>query len=683
MKRYFVAVLAVFCLMIPLHSVPAQENEEVTANSAEQEKSGKDEKEASVKETAALEPMVVTATRTETPLSEVTKSVSVVDREDRAVREQYYIPELIDTLPGVIMERNGGPGQFTNISIRGAGAQYTQFQYNGMPLRDAADTQHTLQYFIGDLQSASNLDRIEVLKGTNSTLYGTQAMGGVINIIPERWREGLTVSLRNEMGEYNTFIENGRFAYGQEKYYIDLDPLYTTTDGVKNGGKYGYYYENLGFTAGAGVKLRDDMTLELSNIMYDSDLAMSEHNPSLDKNYQLVKNVADPNSHRESFLNQTGLNFNHQVCSMWDYSVKASYGETERHYFWSKISGDRSNYDGSTSYVEMQHNVHATEWLTLTMGMDYEGASYDGREPLDPGSGIYDPVDFDYDWGGYDLFGQAQFAFFDRSLFFTGGLRYNDHEEFDSKVVGEVSAAYIFKQTDTKIHSHFGTGYRTPSLYEIYGGYIFMGQLITVGNPDLEPEESTSYEFGISQYFLDKKIELGLTWFHIDFDDQIAYDGFANQYVNAKEAQTQGVEASFLTRPCKYFSFGAAYTYADSKYKNDPTDAWIRKEYLPRNKLSFILETYPLERLSMSAKITWQDEKIVPLYDPYWNKIRWEEDSVATVDLAATYKVLKDYKFFKDLDLFMKVENLMDENYSEGGYTMPGRWVYGGLKMVF
>lgn len=624
-----------------------------------------------------LEKVVVTATRTETPLSEVAKSISVIDRDDMERAQDYFMPELIDNVPGVFLSRHGGPGQFSNISIRGAGTQHTQFQYNGMPLRDAADTQSTLQYFIEDMYAGSNLDRIEVLRGANSTLYGSQAMGGVINIIPEKWKKGFKFEWRNEVGEHSTFKENGRIAYGRDNYYIDLNSSYITTDGEKNGGKYDYYYDNLGFTTGAGVKLGQGITLEFSGTFYDADLASSGVRPSLDTNNKLVKNQADKDKHRESKLYQLGLILNHKISSLWDYAIKGSYGETERHYFWSDISGDQSNYDGDTTYLEMQHNVYPTDWLTLTMGLDYDKSVYNGREPLNPYAGDYTTVNYDYDWGVWDAFGQLQFTLLDESFFFNIGGRYNNHEEFDSKAVWETSAAYIFKEFDTKIHAHVGTGYRTPSLYEIYGGYLYNGTLITIGNPELKPEESISYEVGVDQYLMEKKMRLGLTFFQIDFDDRVIYDGFANKYNNATEAKTDGFEAYLDLKPCDYFKLGIAYTHADSEYKDYITGEWTQKEYLPKNKVNVTVSVYPIEKLTAICRVTWQDEKIVPLYDPSWNKVRWEEDNVVTVDLAASYKI------FKFLDVWVRAENLFDEDYSESGYTMPGRWLYAGTKVTF
>ena len=629
-------------------------------------------------EQPALEEIVVTATRTEVPLEGTTKSVDVVHAEDVEDLEEYYLPELIDNQPGVLMRRLGGLGQWSNISIRGAGAQHTQFQYNGMPLRDAADTQSTLQYFIEDMFSTTNLDRIEILKGTNSTLYGSQAMGGVINVIPKKWQKGLSAELRGEFGPNDTYIANGRLAYGKDNFYIDVNPLYLTTDGEKYGGEYGYYYENTGLTFGAGVKPTDSTALEFTALIYDTDLALSSVTPALDADGNLIKNQASKDKHRESLIYQLGMNFSHETSKYWDYTVKGSYGETERHYFWSAISGDQSNYDGKTMYMETQHNLHVTNWLTFNVGADYEKQIYDGREPRDTNVGDYTRVDFDEEWGSYDLFTQAQLSFLDKSLLFNLGGRYHNHEKFDDKGLWEVSGAYILKPTNTKFHAQVGTGYRTPSLYEIYGGYLYNGTLITIGNPDLMPEESIGCELGIDQSFLDGKVKVGATYFFTQFEDLIIYDGAANRYDNASKAEISGVEAYLTLRPWKMLRLDFAYTYADSKYKaNKDATEWTRKEYLPKSKLDFVATLYPTEKLTIACDVSWQDEKIVPLYDANYASVRWEEDAVTTVNMAVTYELLSFMK------LFVRAENLLDEDYTESAYCMPGRTIYGGVKLFF
>ncbi|WP_448382156.1 TonB-dependent receptor plug domain-containing protein [Desulfosoma sp.] len=679
-----VMVLSLFVLtrpsIGPTHAAtPIQEQTYPHKDSSAQIQSTGQKSKGKVKEKASggqLEPIVVTASRMETPISQVTKSVSVVSASDRDERQQYFLPDLFSTEPGVILRRLGGPGQWSNISLRGAGSQHTQFQYNGFPLRDAADTQSTLQYFIEDLYSGSNLRQVEILKGTQSTLYGSQAMGGVINILPETWKHGTGAEFRSEVGERNTFLENGRFYHGQDLLYFDFNPMYIKTDGLKNGGDHDFWYNNFGFTAGGGLKLTPNVTAEFSSVFYDADLALSRNTPSLDKNGNLVKNTADPKKHRKSLLGQYGLKMNHVVSSLWDYSLKGAYTETQRHYFWSDIPGHQSNYDGSTGYLETQHNVHLTDRFTLLFGADYESASYDGREPRNPIAQDYTAVPTKEAWYSWDLFSQASLELLDDALLLNIGGRFNNPQAFDSKVVGEASAAYFIKNTETKFRAQVGTGYRTPSLYEIYGGFLFRGTMITIGNPDLKPEESLGYEFGVEQTWLGGMVHTGLTWFHTDFDDLITYDGINNKYMNATKAKTEGFETYMDIGPWEWIKLSFSYTYVDPMYQTKEGD-WKRRTYTPRNKVGGVVTLILPQNLTVSLRGIWVSERIVPLYDPNFKTVNWKEPSYTTVDAALTYT------FFKKHQLFLKVENLFDEDYTESGYGMPGRWVYGGFKAVF
>ena len=279
---------------------------------AAQQVEKKEEPPAAIRPAVELDPVVVTGTRTEEPISHSTKSISVLNAKERDDEQQYFLPSLINDAPGVDVRGSGGPGQFTTLSIRGAWNEHVQFQYNGLPLRDAADTQGTLQYLIGDLYSGSNLSRVEVLRGPQSTLYGSQAMAGVINIVPEKWKKGFGAELRNEYGSHNTLIENGRVFYGKENFYFDINPLYVHSNGEKNGGVNGFGYENRGLTGGLGVKLRENMTFEFSTINYDSDVVLSTNSPSLDAKGNLIKPVADKDKHREGLLSQQGGTFTHR-----------------------------------------------------------------------------------------------------------------------------------------------------------------------------------------------------------------------------------------------------------------------------------------------------------------------------------------------------------------------------------
>lgn len=174
-----------------------------------------------------------------------------------------------------------------------------------------------------------------------------------------------------------------------------------------------------------------------------------------------------------------------------------------------------------------------------------------------------------------------------------------------------------------------------------------------------------------------ERVKLGITWFHTDFDDLITYDGLANKYINADKARSEGIETYATVMPWEWMKLNFAYTYTDSEYERNDQAQWVRREYLPRNKISGALTVLLPHNFTASVKAIWQDEKIVPLYDASWNSVRWVEPSVVTVDAAVTCTVLKKYQ------AFLKVENLLDEDYTESAYVMPGRTVSGGLKLSF
>jgi len=667
-EKAIMLFVLILCLVFPFHS-PAEE--QIAGDDAKKKESKKEPDKFD------LTDIVVTATRTATPLEETTKSVAVVNAKKMEEQQQYFLPELLNNEPGVFLRPTGGIGQFSPISIRGASDRHTVFQYNGMPLRDAADPQSSFSYLTEDLFGTSNLDRIEVLKGTNSTLYGSQAMGGVINIIPRKWQKGLAGEVRSEYGSNNTFIENARIAYGQEKYYIDVNPMYVKTDGEKYGGNEGYYYENKGLTLGAGVKPFKNTSLEFSALAYDTDMALGD-SASLDASGNPKVQQADPNKHRESQLYQLSLMWNQEISSLWDYSIKGSYTSAERHYFHLNTTDarDQSNYDGETTYLEMQHNLHPKDWLTITFGAEYDNAVLKEDDPSSPFTGNYTMVHQEHEWTTYDLFAQIQLALLDRSLFLTTGARYNNPEAFDDKIVWEASGAYILKATNTKFHAHVGTGYRTPSLYETYGGYVWAGSLVGIGNPDLKPEESTGYEFGIDQSFAGGKVTIGTTYFHTKFKNWIGFDSLTYKYANGREKKLSGVESYIRTKPFNWLKLDLAYTYTDTRSQEDNGN-WVRGTYQPYNKFNLVTTITPIDKLTIVCDVGYLDKKIIPLNDPSWNQVQWEEKSRWLVDMAASYKLLKF------MDLFVRAKNLFDENYTESGHYMPERTVYGGVKFYF
>lgn len=627
---------------------------------------------AAAQDSVELNTVVVTGTRDDQNLSESTKSISVVTKEDMDSQQNYFIPKYLAQQPGVFYTNNGSMGQWSTVSIRGTGAKYTQFQFNGIPLQDVADTQGAFTGFIEDLNGASNIRQIEVLRGTSSTLHGSRAIGGVINITTDRWIDGLKAEWRNEFGANNTYVGNARIAYGQsDKFYFDINPVYADTDGEQYVGKYGLGYDNKGFSASAGLKPFENASLEFMSLYYESNMD-SSNSPRMVNGKLRPQEVVNPANHRESIMSQMGLNWQHEVNDAWDYHIKASYGETERHYFTQRTGGtDLGFYDGETTYLEMQHNIHPVDWLTVNIGADFQHLVYKQTQTPNSSSGNFDKMHKQWSYDSYDPFLQLQGVFLDRRLFTNVGARYTKYSEFGGKMVWDASAAYLF-DTGTKIHVQAATGYRAPSLYELFGGYLDSGVFKIIGNENLKPEESTSFEVGVEQNLWDDRVNVGLTYFHTDVDDIIYYGYVRPGYEQGSKGKVKGVESWISARPIDRMKLTLAYTYVDSKYQNTPGGQWFRTANLPHQVFNFNVTATPIDDLTLSLNLARRGKTPVSV-----SSTVYQESASTVVDVAAGYAITEH------MEIFARLDNLFDEEYTVGAYSQPGASFYGGVKFSY
>ena len=632
---------------------------------------------------AMLDTVVVTGTRDDRSLAESTKSLSVVTKENLEERQNYFLPKLAAQSPGLAYTNNGGMGQWSTLSIRGTGAKYTSFQFNGLTLQDVADTQGAFTGFLEDLHGTGNIRQIEVLRGAGGALHGSRAIGGVVNITTDRWFDGLKAELRNEFGPNATYVGNARLAYGRsDEFYFDFDPIYARTDGETYSGQYGLGYENKGASITAGFKPLAAASLELAALMYKSRMDSSDSPQWLSPTEIRPQMVTNPQNRRESLMNQFGLIWSHGPTDDWDYSLKASHGQTERHYL-KTASGfqalDKGHYDGETLALALQHNFRPTDWLTINGGVDFQKMTYKELSTPFSYSGDFTENAKDWSYDSWEPFLQFQGRFLADSLLVNLGGRYSKYSAFAGKFLGDVSAAYVFSSTGTKIHAQAAEGYRAPSLYELYGGYMNTyaspPTWITIGDANLKPEESLGFEVGVEQKLWEDKVNIGLTYFKTDVKKIIYYDA---GYRQGNKGESSGLEAWLSFRPVEELKFTLAHTYVDSRYKDRPNSAvWERTRNLPRNVTNLNLTAWPVDGLTLSLNLARRDETPVNVSDASWTTHQWREKASAVVDLAASYAV------HDNVDLFVRVDNLFDEKYTVGAYSQPGVSFFGGARFHY
>jgi vitamin B12 transporter len=237
----------------------------------------------------------------------------------------------------------------------------------------------------------------------------------------------------------------------------------------------------------------------------------------------------------------------------------------------------------------------------------------------------------------------------------------DDHELFGTETTYKLSSAYLIPQTGTRFKANWGTGFRAPSIFQLYSSY---------GDPNLNPEKSESYDFGVEQNLLDNKLSLGLTYFHNDFKNLINYSFATSKYGNIGKAKTEGIETEITFKVIEDLKIGANYTYLDTEDKETGLELLRR----PESQAGLNLNWQFLEKANLNLGITYVGKRSD--YTPY--PTRGTSKAYTKVDISTSYDLRENFQ------LFGRIENLFDEEYQEVyGFTRPGQSFYAGVKVTF
>lgn len=654
MKRFTVFLLTTLIFSLPATAVadPPEEKQEsvrgATASATE---------ETTPEDVEEMPPVVVTATKIETPTKEVGSSITVISAEEIENKQRTSVQEVLRGTPGLDVVQNGSFGATTSVFLRGANSEHTLVLIDGIEVNDPISTGRAFNF--GNL-TTENIERIEILRGPQSTLYGSDALGGVINIITKKGEGPPKVYASAEYGSHETFRETVGLSGGNDLTYYSLSVSRLDTDGISardedDGNREEDGHENTSISAKVGLTPTDNTDLALIARYTDASVDLDSFAGD------------DPNSVQDTehffIRGQATVTL---FDGFWEQTGSVSYSDTERD---SDDPPDPMNPLGSTSFFdgellkfEWQHNLYLHETNTLTLGVETEEEEGLSR------SSFGDFPKKDVRMNGYYV--QDQIKLWNR-FFTTVGVRLDDHESFGSETTFRVASAYIFEETGTKLKGSYGEGFKAPSLYQLFApDDPFFGP---VGNPNLEPEESEGWDIGIEQELFDGKVLLGATYFENDFDNLIIFvsgDGF----VNVSQAESEGVELSAEIYPCENLSIRANYTYMETKDKSTGEEL-VRR---PGNKAGIDVNYRFLEdRANMNLEVLYVGEREDTDFSTFPSTTVTLDD-YTVVNLAASYDVCEN------LRIFGRVENIFDEDYEEVlGFGVPGFSAYAGVRVMF
>ncbi len=608
-----------------------------------------------------LDEVVVTATKSEVKQSQTGKVVDVITQEELQKSFGKSLGEVLNEQPGLTIngaDNNLGTNQ--TIYTRGASSGNTLILLDGVPLYDASGI--SSEFDINNF-ALENIERIEILKGTQSTLYGSDAVAGVINIITKKGGgKPFNLNIDHSIGSYHTYNDavsiNGSNGRGQT-YFISYNKIYSNgfssaydSTGKNNFDKDGFdqdaFMINYGFKPFKKTSVR--ILGKYNNNHFDVDAGAFQD----DKDY-------------------TNHNNNAIAGAIIDYKLKKgfirlqyNYNRFNRNYVddSTDIGGyskyQKGKYNGTSNFAELYTSLNLTNHLELLTGADY-------RQNSSSQLYIYLP---DYGFPSLPISADSaktnQFSYY-ASLMFKQkkgfnmelGGRYNHHNIYGSNFTYSANPFYIFDK-HYKIYANVSSGYRVPSIYQLYSEY---------GNKDLKPELTTSFEGGL-QYFSDN-INARITGFARDgkdvfyfYSDPVTY---ANNYINADKQQDYGIETEAQINFSQKVAAILNYTYVDGKVitteGTGKDTSYFNLYKRPKNVLNLSLNFQATKGLFISAKLKTASKA----FEPKYNGPSYELKGYYTLGLYGQYNFSKKFNIFADF------QNITGQKYFvTTGFTTKG-----------
>jgi vitamin B12 transporter len=612
--------------------------------------------------------ITVTAERQEIPVTQTATAVTVVTREELELLKKITVLEALEDVCGFSFTRNGPQGSASSAQIRGANSEHTKVMLDGMELNDPMTPGRT---FDMSLLLINNIERIEIIRGPQSTLYGSDAMGGVINIISRQKTGRPHLSLSAQGGSYGAVSSSLGLSGSTETVSYTLGASYLNHQGFSAAGdRYQGNIEsdgsrNLTLAGKLGFRLRNNLEINLglrsirSKVDIDNFGGDFGDDPNNVQNYdaQLFNAGARGlflRNRWESKLNLSYLTYDRQQENPVD----------DIHPF----DSDRSRFQSSLVKLDWQNNIFAHPSSTVTGGVELsreEGESeYNSESQWGPFASLF-PKKSARNVGLY-LQDRIQWS---GRLFAALGLRYDHHSHAGGAFTFRLAPAFLISETGTRLKATLGTGFKSPSLYQLFAPATLFGP---VGNEELEPERSLSWETGIEQNLWQDKVLLGALYFSNRFDNLIDYDYFRG-YINIGQASTQGLEMFVRTHPLSNLIMGVEYTRMKAR-DEDSGDTLLRR---PKHKISARFHYSFLKKGSLALNLIYIGER----EDEFWSGLASERVTLASYTLL---NAALGYDILPYMDAFVRVDNLLDQRYEAvKGYGTPGLSIYGGLRLKY
>ncbi|CAM8640828.1 TonB-dependent receptor [Sphingobium sp.] len=589
--------------------------------------------------------IVVTATGIAQSRDEVGQAITVIDAETIKTRQAIDVVDLLATTPGVRFNRNGSTGGVTGVSLRGAETTQTLVLIDGVKVNDPSGIGDG--YDFGPLLTG-NIKRIEILRGSNSVVHGSQAIGGVVNVMTGVPAEGFGANASVDYGYSDTLNAkadvsgtSGIAAGGIGAAYFHTDGISSAAGGTERDGT-----ENIAANARLTLNFTEALSLDLRGYYIHADI-------DYDSFFGAPADSSDV-SKLDQYVGYAGLNLVLLDGKLTNRAA-VTYLRNDRDYYFVRGTDPDYGYSGTNLRFEYEGVYAPVEQAKLLFGYEHERPDYDFFGFGDTASA---KINID---SVYALAIVKPFA----GLAVTGGVRHDDHSQFGGATTFGANANYSPNGGATNVRLSYGEGFKAPSLYQLYDSFS--------GNAALRPERSKSYDVGFDQSLDGGRAMLSVTAFRRDTRNQINYDNATFTYGNLDRTRAKGVEASIALKPVDALTVTGSYSYVDARDRSaGSADFGNRLARRAANAVSVSADYVWSFGLSTGATVTMVGDS----FDNAANTRRLDGYALAGVRASMPLGA--------HLEVYGRIDNLFDETYQTAyGYGSYGRAAYGGVRVRF
>ncbi|MEM1187309.1 MAG: TonB-dependent receptor [Pseudomonadota bacterium] len=575
---------------------------------------------------AALETLIVSATRLNQTGSESGSSISVISGEEIQALGLIYALDAIAHAPGVTINQNGSFGGNASVRIRGASSEQTMTLIDGVPVNDPSSPGGGFNFARLDTE---NIERIEILKGPQSTLWGTDAIGGVVSIITRAPTEGFGGEVFGEYGSFNTFRGGASLEGASDRGDFRLAAVNVASDGISkadeaNGNPEDDAYDSLTLTAKGGLNLPGNVRLSADVLSTDAESEFDSFSSGSQGNVGDGDELSETQELTANLKAEVPL-----LGGRLENLFLLGYSDIERENFSDGVQSFEA--EGQRYLYRYQGTFNANARNRVAFGLEREETeANDNETSIDGLFLLYEvrPID---------------------DLTLTAGLRRDDHERFGAETTARVAGSWKLSEALTA-RASWGEGFKAPTLFQT----TFFCCGAQAPNADLRPETSEAFDAGLDWRTQDGRLQLSATVFQQDTENMIDFDFAIGGYLNIDQVESTGVELSGTVVVSEAISLSLDYGYIDAE------DGF-------GNPLPRLPEHSGDMTLAYDSGGPFSGSVLVRFNGTETNSDGSDLDSWTRVDLNGRYA------WSDDLEIYARVENLFDEDYQQIlGYGTPG-----------